>query len=197
MFDAPDGAADAPVPLRYHIPNALTMLRLVALPVFWALLWRAEGGQSIAAAVVFAAASVTDYLDGYLARRFQHQTRFGRLVDPIADRLLIDSAVLLLWWHGRVPLAAVLLILGRDVVLLLGLPLAARRGYELTVIYLGKTATAVLMLGLTLIMLTPPSTHWPLYVFYVGLALALTAGVVYLVTARGRLDTRRQGTVGR
>ena len=95
--------ADA-VPLRYRLPNALTVARLVALPFFWVLLAGAPDGQSVAAGVLFAVASLTDWLDGYLARRLQYSTRFGRMADPLADRLLIDSAVLLLWWHDRLPL---------------------------------------------------------------------------------------------
>ena len=133
--------ADA-VPLRYRVPNALTLARLVALPFFWVLLAGAPDGHSVAAGVLFAAASLTDWFDGYLARRLNYSTRFGRLADPLADRLLIDSAVLLLWWHDRLPLIVPLLILSRDVVLLVAQRAAAARGYELTVIYLGKAATA-------------------------------------------------------
>jgi CDP-diacylglycerol--glycerol-3-phosphate 3-phosphatidyltransferase len=180
--------------LRHRIPNALTAARLLALPVFWVLLLRSDDGHSVAAALVFGVASLTDYVDGYLARRFQHTTRFGRLADPLADRLLIDSAVLLLWWEGRLHWLAPVLILGRDVVLLLGFRAAASRGYELSVIYLGKTATSVLMAGLFLIMLTSGGTDWPVYVFYVGLGLSLLAGLVYVITVRGRLrvEARRR-----
>src|SRR5262249_7809571 len=83
------GEAIAPVPLRYRTPNALARGRLLVLPVFWVVLWRAENGHSVLAFVLFGLASITDYLDGYLARRFHHSTRFGRLADPLADRLLI------------------------------------------------------------------------------------------------------------
>ena len=147
----------------------------------------------MAAALVFAAAAITDWFDGYLARRYAYSTRFGRLVDPLADRLLIDSAVLLLWWHDRIPLWAALAIVLRDLILLAGFRAASRRGYELTVIYLGKTATAVLMAGLFFIMLTGPDADWPLLIFYTGLGLALAAGVIYLVTARGRLRAAERG----
>jgi CDP-diacylglycerol--glycerol-3-phosphate 3-phosphatidyltransferase len=179
------------VALRQRIPNALTVGRLLVLPFFWVLLARAAGGYSVAAGILFATASITDYLDGYLARRFGSSTRFGRLADPLADRLLIDSAVLLLWWHGRIALVALLLIVGRDLALLAGFKLAASRGYELSVIYLGKTATSVLMVGLGLIMITRPDQHWPVYVFDAGLALALLAGGAYLATVRGRLRAKR------
>jgi CDP-diacylglycerol---glycerol-3-phosphate 3-phosphatidyltransferase len=190
------GEAIAPVPLRYRIPNALTLARLLVLPVFWVVLWNAENGHSVLAFVLFGLASITDYLDGYLARRFDHSTRFGRLVDPLADRLLIDSAVLILWWHGRLGWLAPVLIIGRDIALLLGLKAAARRGYELSVIYLGKTATALLMLGLGLIMLVGSDYRWPEYVFDVGLFLALVAGAIYLVTVRGRLRVERRRGLG-
>lgn len=180
-------ATGAHLPLRYRLPNALTIARLAALPVFWVLLWQADEGSSIAAGLVFGAAAITDYLDGYLARRFGYSSKFGRLADPLADRLLIDSAVLGLWLHGRLSVIAPILIIGRDIALLAGLRVAAARGYELSVILLGKTATAMLMLGLGLIMLTDPSTRWPVYVFDVGLILALAAGVIYVITVRGRL----------
>jgi CDP-diacylglycerol--glycerol-3-phosphate 3-phosphatidyltransferase len=183
-------------PLRHRLPNVLTIARLAVLPVFWVLLAGAPDGQSTAAAVIFIAASVTDWFDGYLARRYHSQSRFGRLADPLADRLLIDSAVILLWWHDRVPLLGMLLILARDVALLLGFRLASKRGYELSVIYLGKTATALLMAGLASIMLTDPSTRWPLYVFNVGLGLALLAGVIYVLTVRGRLRAAVRGEDG-
>ena len=178
--------ADA-VPLRYRVPNALTLARLVALPFFWVLLAGARDGHSIAAGVLFAVASLTDWFDGYLARRLNYSTRFGRMADPLADRLLIDSAVLLLWWHDRLALIVPLLILSRDVVLLAAQRAAAARGYELTVIYLGKAATAILMVGLGLIMVTSQGAHWPTYVVEVGLGLSLLAGALYLGTVRSRL----------
>jgi CDP-diacylglycerol--glycerol-3-phosphate 3-phosphatidyltransferase len=175
------------VPLRHRVPNALTLARVIALPFFWVLLAGAPDGRSVPAGILFAAASLTDWFDGYLARRYQHSTRFGRLVDPLADRFLIDSAVILLWWHDRLPLAVPILIIARDLALLFASRAAFARGYELTVIYLGKTATAVLMTGLGLIMVTHPSAHWPAYLVEVGLGLSLLAGAVYLVTVRSRL----------
>ena len=95
--------------MRY-VPNALTIARLAAIPVFIVVLWDAPGGHSVLAALIFGVASITDYLDGYLARRLNVQSRFGRLADPLADRLLIASAVLLLYYHDRVPLFVPLLV---------------------------------------------------------------------------------------
>ena len=173
-----------------HVPNVLTVARLVAIPFFVVLLLDADGGHSVAAGLLFGAASVTDWFDGYLARRLDVQSRFGRLADPLADRLLIAAAVLLLWHHDRIPAIAAILVLGRDLVLLSGFGLVADRGYELSVIYLGKTATFVLMGALGLLMLTRPGTVVPDLLLVVGIALSLAAGAVYVVTVARRLRVR-------
>lgn len=187
---------DAAVPragLVRHIPNALTVLRLIAIPFFIVLLEEADEGRSTAAAILFAAASTTDWFDGYLARRFQVQSRFGRIADPLADRVLITSAILLLAWHDRLPLLVVALLIGRDLVLFAGFKVAAERGYELSVVYLGKTATFVLMGALTCVMLTGADADWPLALVWVGTVLALAAGAVYVVTVGRMLRGRRAG----
>ncbi len=177
-------------PLR-GLPNALTVVRLVALVPFCVLLARSDDGYSVTAGLLFGAASLTDWFDGWLARRLGVQSRFGRLADPLADRLLIGSATILLWFHDRVPAVVMLLIVGRDVLLISGFSLLRDRGYELSVILLGKTATFVLMAGLGLTMLTRPGTAWPEVVLYVGIALSVTAGVLYVVTVPARLRAAR------
>ena len=176
-----------------HVPNALTSLRLVAIPVFVWLLAEADDGESLAAAMVFGVAALTDWLDGRLARRFGVQSRFGRLVDPFADRLLIGAALILLYAHDRVPLVALILIFGRDLALISWFAAAADRGYELSVIYLGKAATFVLMAALWLLMVTPGSADWPLVLLYGGIVLSLAAGVVYLVTVPRSVRAARGG----
>lgn len=177
-------------PLR-HVPNALTIVRLVALVPFCVLLALADDGHSVTAGLLFGAASLTDWFDGWLARRLAVQSRFGRLVDPLADRLLIGSATVLLWYHDRLPAVVMLLIVGRDVLLLSGLSLLRDRGYELSVVLLGKTATFVLMAGLGLTMLTEPGTGWPDVVLYTGIALSVAAGILYALTVPARLRAAR------
>ena len=179
-------SAAAPHPILSRLPNALTIARLAAIPVFWWVMLEAENGHSTLAFVIFGVASLTDWFDGWLARRYGSFSRFGRLADPLADRLLIDSAVILLWYHDRLPWLAPVLIIGRDLVLALGMGSAARHGYELSVIYLGKTATSVLMVGLGMMILVPSSATWPAVLFWAGLGLSLAAGVVYLVSVRAR-----------
>ncbi|MEX2212025.1 MAG: CDP-diacylglycerol--glycerol-3-phosphate 3-phosphatidyltransferase [Gaiellaceae bacterium] len=170
-------------PLAY-LPNALTVLRLAALPVFVVLLLQADDGKSWPAAILFGAAAVTDQIDGFLARRWHVESRFGKVADPLADRLLIDAAVVLLFLADRLPWPALALIVGRDALLLAGYKLVAPRGYELEVNLLGKVATWVLYAALAFLMVTRPGTDWPLVLFWIGVALAALAGTMYLLKAR-------------
>jgi CDP-diacylglycerol--glycerol-3-phosphate 3-phosphatidyltransferase len=126
-----------PAPLA-QIPNALTVLRLAAIPVFVVLMLGTDGEGSYGLAALFAAAALTDQVDGYLARRWRVESEFGKFADPLADRLMIDAAVLLLCLDGRLPWLALVIVLGRDVVLIGGYRLVKDRGYEFSVSLPGK-----------------------------------------------------------
>jgi len=89
--------------IRRELPNALTIARILLIPVYVALITTCDGGRSWAAALVFGAAGITDQVDGFLARRWQVESAFGKIADPLADRLMIDAAVLLLIHAGRLP----------------------------------------------------------------------------------------------
>jgi len=162
-----------PSPLA-QLPNALTVARLLLIPIFVVLLVPAEGGESWAAAIVFAVAGVTDQVDGFLARRWHVESAFGKIADPLADRLMIDAAVLLLFWHDRLPWIA-LLIPARDLALILLTPLAIGRGYRFEVNLVGKAATWLLYAALAFVMVTAEGTDWPLWIFWAGVALALVS----------------------
>jgi CDP-diacylglycerol--glycerol-3-phosphate 3-phosphatidyltransferase len=167
-----------------RVPNALTILRLALIPVFIALLVPADGGKSWAAAIVFAVAGVTDQVDGWLARRWRVESEFGRVADPLADRLMIDAAVILLVLvHHRLPWIALALIVVRDALLIGGYKFLMPHGYELNVNILGKTATWLLYASLAFVMVTSEGTQWPLWIFWTGLVLALAAGALYLRSA--------------
>ncbi len=171
-----------PAPLA-QLPNALTIGRLLLIPIFVVLMLRAEGGQSFAAGLIFWAAGITDQVDGFLARRWHAESAFGKVADPLADRLMIDAAVVLLWLDDRLPWVALGLILARDLILLAGYRVLTPRGVELDVNTLGKAATWVLYASLGLIILTSPGTDWPLWLFWIGLAMAVVAGAAYVAAA--------------
>src|SRR5215213_6622467 len=101
-----------PAPLA-HLPNALTLLRLALIPIFIGLML-ADDPANWPAGIVFAVAGITDQVDGFLARRWHVESQFGKIADPLADRLMIDAAVLMLVLDDRLPLLALVVILARD-----------------------------------------------------------------------------------
>jgi cardiolipin synthase (CMP-forming) len=200
------GAAESRI---WTIPNLLSMLRLALVPPFLVLV---IVGDYVAALIVLIAASLTDLLDGYLARRLNQVTRLGQLLDPAADRLYIFAALLGLAAHGLVPWWIVIVIVARDVFLLVLGVVLANHGYgPLPVHQLGKVATFALFFGLPVIMLglafpvvQPVSepVGWAITLW--GAFLYWWAGVIYAIeTARviriprvaddRRSDTLEQG----
>ena len=171
-----------PAPLQ-QLPNALTIARLALIPVFVVLLLADSGGHSWPAAIVFGVAGVTDQVDGFLARRWHVESKFGAVADPLADRLMIDAAVILLWWDGRLPWPALAVILARDALLLGGYKVVVPRGYEFSVSMLGKASTWILYASLGFVMVTHAGTVWPVALFWSGLALAVLAAASYVAGA--------------
>jgi len=169
--------------IRSRIPNALTIFRIVLIPVFIWLIATSDGGSSWPAAIVFGIAGVTDQIDGYLARRWHVESSFGKIADPLADRLMIDAAVIMLLHADRLPWLA-LLIPARDVLALVGTPLLIGRGYEFQVNMVGKVATWLLYASLGFVMVTHQGTQWPLWIFWTGFVLALISLGEYALKAR-------------
>jgi len=162
-------------------------MRLALVPVFVVLMVRAGHRPSWPAGVVFGVAGITDQVDGFLARRWHVESHFGKLADPLADRLMIDAAVILLAVYDRLPWAGLAVIIGRDILLLAGSLLLAPRGVEVEVNTVGKAATWVLYAAIFFRIVIDPATKWPLYLFWAGIVLAVVAGVLYLQTARSEL----------
>jgi len=174
-------ARAVPAPLA-QLPNALTIARLALIPAYVALILRADGGRSWPAAIVFGVAGITDQVDGFLARRWNVESSFGKIADPLADRLMIDAAVILLWHAGRLPWVALAIPL-RDVLLLVGYKPAVGRGYTFEVNLLGKVATWLLYASLAFVMVTRDGTTWPVVIFWIGFALAVASLGGYLLKA--------------
>jgi CDP-diacylglycerol--glycerol-3-phosphate 3-phosphatidyltransferase len=158
-------------------------LRFAAIPVFIWLLLDDRTGPSWAAGIVFGLAGLTDQLDGYLARRWRVESPFGKVADPLADRLMIDTAVVMLVAFDRLPWVALIILL-RDLLLVGGYKLVVPRGYEFEVSRLGKIATWGLYASIGLVLVTAKGTWWPLGLFWVSLALAVIAAGQYILKAR-------------
>jgi CDP-diacylglycerol--glycerol-3-phosphate 3-phosphatidyltransferase len=172
------------VPLQLaHLPNALTVARFGLVPAFVAVLATADGGHSWPAGIIFGVAGVTDQIDGWLARRWRVESEFGKYADPLADRLMIDAAVILLFIHHRLPWAALVAIVARDALLIGGARVVMPRGYQFSVSFLGKAATWLLYAAVGFVLVTHKGDHWPLVVFWTGLGIAVAAAAVYVASA--------------
>lgn len=156
------------------VPNVLTLGRLLAIPVVLILLLAEE---DVSAAVVFVLAAVTDYLDGRLARRRggAATSYIGTILDPVADRLMLSSVAAVLAIRGLLPPLVVAMLVGRDVLALVGT--LAFRG-KIRVNKVGKAATAVLMMSVAVVMYSPGVVGE--IMFYAGLGLSLVAGLLYV-----------------
>ena len=175
-------ARAVPAPLA-QIPNALTILRLALIPLFIGLML-ADDPANWPAGIVFGVAGVTDQVDGFLARRWHVESQFGKVADPLADRLMIDAAAVMLWVTGRLPWYAALIILSRDLIMVAGYKLVVGRGYDFEVSRVGKLATWVLYASMTFLLVTGEGTAWPVWLFWIGVALALVAAAQYVLKAR-------------
>lgn len=171
-----------PAPLA-HLPNALTLARLAVIPVFVALMVEAGDAHSWPAGILFGAAGVTDQIDGFLARRWHVESRFGKIADPVADRVMIDAAVILLVAYGRLPWAALAVVAARDLLLLAGWRILAPRGVDIDVNATGKAATWILYAAIGFRIVTHDATGWPLWLFWIGLGGALLAALFYVRAA--------------
>ena len=179
-----DPAAEGPGPLGPSrrvssairtVPNAVTLVRLLLVPVCAYLLATGRYGWGL---VLTAVVGSTDWVDGWLARRYGQVSRVGQLLDPLADRLLIAAVAIALVVQGVVPWQAAALLVARDLVLLAGWPLLKRRGIEPPeVIFLGKAATLVLLFALPVLTLGATGLAVAGVAHLLGLAL-LWAGVV-------------------
>ena len=144
-------ARDAVSSRVWTVPNILSFVRLALVPVF---LWLIIRGDDALALLVLVISSVTDYLDGVIARRFHQITRLGQLLDPAADRLFIFATLIGLSVRDIVPWWFLAVILARDLMLLgIGIGLANRGYGPLPVHHLGKVATFCLFYALPIIML--------------------------------------------
>lgn len=167
-----------------NLPNVLTTLRLAAVPVFIGLVVMYEGA-SLAAGALFFAAAFTDFFDGFIARRLHVMSQYGKVVDPLADRLLVNSAVVLLCWYDSRWFGGDGRLLGPEFLVVLARDLPAMYGYSrvraftmVDVTQLGKWGMALMMAGLTWLLLLPDAS-WPLWPFWLGLAISVVVFVQY------------------
>jgi cardiolipin synthase len=180
-----DRSGPAPVQTRsdqplnpWTIPNAIGLARLAGIPVFLILALSSGDGHSTAATVLFAVIGWADYLDGFAARLTGQYSRLGALLDPIIDRLLVVSGMVVCWHFFLLPRWAIALVVAREVFMLALSRYGLSRGLDIKINWAGRIGVAPTM-GAPFFAMA--GVHWlALIMLYVGLALALLASVLYV-----------------
>jgi CDP-diacylglycerol--glycerol-3-phosphate 3-phosphatidyltransferase len=170
-----------------NLPNFLTLLRILAVPVVVvALVGETSNGDALAAAV-FALAALTDGLDGYFARSRDAVTTFGKLMDPLADKLLITAALISLVSLDRLQAWVAMLIIAREIAVTGLRAIAAERGIVIAASWLGKVKTVLQIAAVFALIAENPSPAWVDALVYFAVAMTLISGVDYFFDLRRRL----------
>lgn len=176
----------------WNLPNILTLLRIALIPIFIAIFYLPWEWRYVASASIFGVAAATDWLDGYLARKLNQFTPFGAFLDPVADKLIVAAAlVLLLQAHATVIFALpALVIISREIVISALRELMAELGKRTSVAvsYIGKVKTALQMIAITVLLAVDPIAYpvWDqvgVILLYIAAILTLWSMVVYLKAA--------------
>jgi cardiolipin synthase len=200
----PSEADDAGLDRVLTVPNLITLVRLACIPVFLWLLFGAD--RQTAAAVLLAGLGATDWVDGFVARRYHQVSTVGKVLDPVADRVLVVTAVIAIIVHGAVPVWFGAATIAREVVVSGAVLLLASLGASrIDVLWIGKAGTFALMFAYPAFLLSYGNASWqgPIRVVawvtgLVGLVLAWAAAASYVPVARKALaDGRRARAEGR
>ncbi|MGA2528803.1 MAG: CDP-alcohol phosphatidyltransferase family protein [Acidimicrobiales bacterium] len=181
------------------LPNAISFARILLLGLFCWLLIGPD--RRIAATVVLMVVGVTDFLDGYLARRFHQVSTLGKVLDPLADRLVLVTSVLAITVYGAVPVWLAVVVLGRELLVSMAvLVLAALKAKRIDVLWVGKAGTFGLLSCFPLFLLGDERATWARVLTDVtwaavvpALVLSFVAAAAYVPLARRALDERRSG----
>lgn len=172
-----------------NLPNFLTLLRILAVPVVVvALVGETPNGDALAAAV-FALAALTDGLDGYFARSRDSVTAFGKLMDPIADKLLIIAALVSLVSLDRLQAWVAMVIIAREVAVTGLRAIAAERGVVIAASWLGKLKTVLQIAAVFALIAANPAPAWVDVLVYLAVAATVISGVDYFFGIRRQLKT--------
>ena len=172
----------------WNVPNVLTMIRLALVPVFVAVF---RSGHHRWALAVFCAASLTDMLDGFLARKLNQISDFGKLFDPLADKLMVLTALICQGLAGVFPWEAIAIVAVKELFMMVGSVYMLEKGIVVSANYFGKTATVCFIASLVLSFFHQELAErgWPLdqVLIWVAVGLAVLALIIYTVQARKQI----------
>jgi CDP-diacylglycerol--glycerol-3-phosphate 3-phosphatidyltransferase len=174
-----------------NVPNALTVLRILAVPVLVvALLDETPNGDTLAA-IVFALAAITDGLDGYIARSRGDVTTFGKLMDPLADKLLIVAALISLVALDRLAAWVAMVIIARELAVTGLRSVAAEQGVVIAASWLGKVKTVLQVAAVFALIAVESSPLWVDLLVYTAVAMTVISGADYFFGLRRTLERGR------
>jgi CDP-diacylglycerol---glycerol-3-phosphate 3-phosphatidyltransferase len=191
MFHTLAGAAghnDSQAMLALNLPNLLTVLRIMLVPVLVVALLGNTPAGDVLAAIVFAAASLTDFVDGYLARARNSITTFGKLMDPLADKLLIVGALLSLVSLHRLEGWVAMVIIARELAVTVLRVSATQAGVVMSASTFGKVKTCVQIAAILSVIAVHSSPLWVSLLVYLAVVVTVLSGLDYFFGLRRRLD---------
>jgi CDP-diacylglycerol--glycerol-3-phosphate 3-phosphatidyltransferase len=174
-----------------NVPNVLTVLRILLVPVLVVALLDETPNGDLLAAVVFAVASLTDAVDGYLARSRQWVTNFGKLMDPVADKLLVIGALLALVSLNRLAAWVAMVIITREFVVTALRVAATGQGVVVPANTFGKAKTVLQVAMVFALIVAGESTAWTDVLVYVTVAVTVASGVDYAFGIRRQINAAR------
>jgi CDP-diacylglycerol--glycerol-3-phosphate 3-phosphatidyltransferase/cardiolipin synthase len=181
--------------MPFNLPNLLTWLRIMLIPLFVGIFyfkesWVSEPNQNLVATVIFTAAAITDWLDGWLARKLNQTSAFGAFLDPVADKLMVAAALITLVQLERVDGIIALIIIGREITISALREWMAQigAGKSVAVSFLGKIKTVSQMVAIPLLLYHDrigifDPRFWGTWLIYVSALLTLISMAYYLKVA--------------
>lgn len=178
--------------MDYNWPNLLTWLRIVMIPLFVGIFyfeqtWVSHTAQNLIATVIFTVAAITDWLDGWLARRLNQTSAFGAFLDPVADKLMVAAALIILVQLGRIDAVVALIIIGREIAIsaLREWMASMGQGKSVAVSMVGKIKTAAQMIAIPMLLYHDPiggfdPQYWGTWLIWAAALLTLISMGYYL-----------------
>ncbi|EFI42283.1 CDP-diacylglycerol--glycerol-3-phosphate 3-phosphatidyltransferase [Peptoniphilus sp. oral taxon 386] len=165
-----------------NLPNKLTFIRILLVPIFVFLMYMNFEGARVIATIVFAIASFTDFLDGYIARKNKLVTNFGKFADPLADKILVCSALICLTSIGDIPAWSVIVIISREFAVTGFRIIAASENITIAASKLGKIKTVSQLIAIIVLLTNITSLYKTgLYIFYFAVFFTILSGIDYFI----------------
>ncbi len=158
--------------------NKLTILRIIFIPIFIYIFFSPYSYSNIISLIVYILAGVTDFLDGFIARKYNMKTKVGTVLDPLADKLMLISVIISLSIKNLVPIWVFLMIISKELLMIILGILLYNKNFIIPSNIIGKLSTTIFYISICLLIL---NIRWAIVILYIGLGLSLLAFVTYLL----------------